>query len=422
MVLQDDWPTMADGTSYDGKQLLHLVRTGNSPFEGVWDVELLIREIEENLNTEVTDILTAQKGSNNYGFNLATSDGSNIVARLARGDVNMPDFDGFAIEKQVPEAQFEAAVYTLLASNHGIRASTLLYYRVPVQNPPPRDTIPEDLTGRRLFVFKRAEGVNNVWTSLTADNKLALLDQLACMRAALFHYELPLDFASQYLLDRMFDFKPETLSMPVASTREFWMHVLESKINATIKNEGDMIGWKVDEETVGPIALAAKMSLLRALPHILPQETTDVPLYRLVLEHGDFGIHNTSITTDTDGTPIVTSLYDWETGCIVPALLSDPLVAVSPVDLFIDANGGPAVTRIPKDPTPLDLETYADWSRHYFKKLYSEAPDYKSAIRAGKDVRYLWFALRDWHGGDSEEFFGNLGTWAEQRIKESEAA
>ena len=50
---------------------------------------------------------------------------------------------------------------------------------------------------------------------------------------------------------------PKSLSLPINPTREFWIHVLESKIEATIRNEGDMIGWEDDEEMVGPIALAA---------------------------------------------------------------------------------------------------------------------------------------------------------------------
>ena len=57
-------------------------------------------------------------------------------------------------------------------------------------------------------------------------------------------------------------------------------------------------------------------------------------------------------------------------------------------------------------------------SRQLSQKLYSEAPDYEIAIRLGKDVRHLWFALRDWHGGDSEAFFGGLGAWAEKRMEE----
>ena len=51
MCVQDDWPEMPDGSDFDGMQLLTLVRRGNSPFHGVWDVNLLIREIEENLST-----------------------------------------------------------------------------------------------------------------------------------------------------------------------------------------------------------------------------------------------------------------------------------------------------------------------------------------------------------------------------------
>lgn len=187
------------------------------------------------------------------------------------------------------------------------------------------------------------------------------------MRAALFHYNSSPDFVAKYLLSRLFKFMPESLSLPVAPTREFWMHVMESKINATIRNEGDMIGWESDNETVGPVALAAKRSVLRTIPHLMLPENVDRPLYRLVLEHGDFSIHNTSITKDAKGEPLVTSLYDWETGCFVPAILSDPLVAAGPVDLITDGNAGQSVIRIPKGATPSDLETYAVWARHYIK-------------------------------------------------------
>ena len=99
----------------------------------------------------------------------------------------------------------------------------------------------------------------------------------------------------------------------------------------------------------------------------MPTHSTEVSLYRLVLEHGDFGIHNTSIIKEVNSEPLVTSLYDWETACIVPALLSDPLVAAGPVDLITHEEGNPCVTRIPKDPTTTDPETYAIWARRYIK-------------------------------------------------------
>ena len=88
------------------------------------------------------------------------------------------------------------------------------------------------------------------------------------MRAALFRYDPPLDFAVKYLHDRIFNFKPESFAVPIALTREFWIHVLESKIKAIIGNEGDMIGWEDDGETVRPIALATISSLSYAQFHI----------------------------------------------------------------------------------------------------------------------------------------------------------
>ena len=86
----------------------------------------------------------------------------------------MPDFEGFPIEKQAPEALFEAATYELLRSEPDIRASRLLYYRVPLQHQGPRLSIPSDLAGRRLFVFERAEGVNNVWDNISAGSKVRI--------------------------------------------------------------------------------------------------------------------------------------------------------------------------------------------------------------------------------------------------------
>jgi hypothetical protein len=143
-----------------------------------------------------------------------------------------------------------------------------------------------------------------------------------------------------------------------------------------------MIGWKEDNNTVGPIAFAAKQSLLRLIPHILPidsdsdttqqqqQQQQQIPysLYRLVLDHGDFGIHNISVATDADHNPTVTSLYDWETGCIVPALLSDPLMAVVGADLTAGRDAEPF-------PRPVFIfittdqkhEQYLEWTQEYLK-------------------------------------------------------
>ena len=66
MSFRDSWPTMANGRDYDGQNLLRLIRDGRSPFADRWDVNLLIREIEGKLATQVVDIPTITIGSNNY--------------------------------------------------------------------------------------------------------------------------------------------------------------------------------------------------------------------------------------------------------------------------------------------------------------------------------------------------------------------
>ena len=68
------------------------------------------------------------------------------------------------------------------------------------------------------------------------------------------------------------------------------------------------------------MAAATKGSLLPALQHpvlqpMLPADSKQPSLYRLVLEHGDFGIHNVPITLDAKGQPLVAPFYDWDRAC-----------------------------------------------------------------------------------------------------------
>ncbi|PUU81669.1 hypothetical protein B9Z19DRAFT_1113281 [Tuber borchii] len=398
---------MPDGNDFDGKHLLSLVRSGSSPFEGLWDVNLLIQEIEANLDTQVIEIPDISTGSNNYGLYLKLSNRPDIVARLSRGDVNMPNFEGPPIHKQILKVEFEVAVYQLLRSEPNIFTSRLLYHRIPVQHVGPRLDLPKDIAGRHLFLFERAEGEKDVWWELSPEQQDCLLAQSARIHASLFNLNLPLDFAT----------RPKMLPIPVAPTREFCVALFMSKIEATIKNIGDMIGWESDNVTVGPIAAAAKQSLLRLIPHIMPADNGQPSLYRLVLDHGDFGIHNMLITMNANGEPPITSLYDWETGHIVPAILSDPLMRLA-VDLVTDENAAPSVIEVSHDATLDDRAEYKTWARQYFKVLFNHAPNYKGVIEAGKDARHLWFALREWRGQDPEGYFGDLGAWAERRMKE----
>ena len=87
-------------------------------------------------------------------------------------DVNMPNFDGAPIDTQVSEVKFEAAVYELLRSEPNILVSHLLYYRIPVQHTGPKLDPPQDIGGRHLFLFERAEGEKNVWWQLSSEQKV----------------------------------------------------------------------------------------------------------------------------------------------------------------------------------------------------------------------------------------------------------
>lgn len=59
-----------------------------------------------------------------------------------------------------------------------IRASRLLHQRIPELHPGPKLSIPQDLAGRRLFVFERAAGVNYgtslVWLARYDEYELTL--------------------------------------------------------------------------------------------------------------------------------------------------------------------------------------------------------------------------------------------------------
>ncbi len=76
MHVEDSWPKMPDGTDFDGKLLFSLVHKGESPFDRAWDVNLLIREIEESLGAKVIDIPFVYNGSNNYVSCLHSSQAS----------------------------------------------------------------------------------------------------------------------------------------------------------------------------------------------------------------------------------------------------------------------------------------------------------------------------------------------------------
>ena len=125
------------------------------------------------------------------------SDGRHLVAGLARDDVNMPCYDGSTMDFLLRELQFEADVCALVQPVPAVLTSRLVDYHAPVQHAGPRLDIPKDIAGRRLMVFERAEGENNVWRQLSSEGKVG--DYAITIMIAL----LPLffcDFHGAYLV------------------------------------------------------------------------------------------------------------------------------------------------------------------------------------------------------------------------------
>lgn len=120
----------------------------------------------------------------------------------------------------------------------------------------------------------------------------------------------------------------------------------------------------MDNNVVGPFAAAAKQSLLRLVPFLLPPETRHATFYRLVIDHGDYGMWNMTSTIDEDEKPLITSIFGWDTSTVVPAIFSDLKLSVE-IDLVADHYGNPAVTRLPPDASAAKLAQYKVWSRQY---------------------------------------------------------
>lgn len=62
--------------------------------------------------------------------------------------------------------------YKLLRSEPNILVSRLLYHRIPVEHVGHRLDPPQDIAGRRLFVFEKAEGEKDIWWELKADEQV----------------------------------------------------------------------------------------------------------------------------------------------------------------------------------------------------------------------------------------------------------
>ncbi|KAF7361244.1 hypothetical protein MSAN_01156500 [Mycena sanguinolenta] len=423
----DDWPRDFDGTG-----LFERINCAADEPIFRFDVGTVLDEVEQQLGSTVVDIPKVGKGSNYFGMHLRLANGLDVLVRLARCDVNWlrrnVEEISELVRQQAYEVEFEAQVYQLLRAQDRIPTPNLLYCRAaaykPSAPPTPHRLPPRDTLGRALFLFEKTPGVNNVWPDDT-HRRFSILEQCARIRAALFSFPLPPSFVATWLRRAPCPkFLP--IDVDIAPTRDFAIAFLAAKIHETIPDRGGFIGWEEDRTTVGPAALRAKQALLRLLPWVMPREADSTHdgregegggrLYRLVFDHGDFGIHNMTIT-DTEP-PAVTSLYDWEMGHIVPALLSDPQISVY-VDLELDPEEGePTISRVWDGISMEERREYEACAEHYFQCLGKESPEYLDVIRAGRDARKIWFTLKSWRGDEPERYFGKLGAWAEDRLSQ----
>ncbi|KAJ7475227.1 hypothetical protein B0H11DRAFT_1918200 [Mycena galericulata] len=432
----DEWPV-----DFDGTKLFQSLENDDPPIKFRFDVREVMKEVEELLGSKVVDIPQVGKGSNYFGMHFCLADARDVLVRISRCDFNSLGYAGATsdeitgmVEQQVLDVQFEAEIYRLLRPHREILTSDLLYYRAPLYTPNVKSSPPPHHTlGRTLFVFAKTEGAGHVWPDDTENRvtnsvlrtsselaqcpllQLRLLKQCARLRAALFSLALPMDFVISWL-PRC---PPSAKSMktPIAPTRDFAIAFLTAKIEEMIPNEVRTVGWAEDHTVVGPHASRARKSLLRLVPLIMPMppegDHHDVSgFYRLVL---DFGTHNMAVT-DT-APPKLTSLYDWETAHIVPAILSDPQMATY-VDLVMDADCVPAISRTWDGMKDEECVEYRGYAEHYYRTLTEQAPHYIRAIKAGKDARHIWFALKSWRGEDPEQYFDQLGSWADIRFRE----
>lgn len=101
------------------------------------------------------------------------------------------------------------------------------------------------------------------------------------------------------------------------------------------------------------------------------------------------------------------------------------------------ADGSVQILRLSEYDTPESTERFEMWAKTYVdascplsnqpsdepnyslpQVLFNLAPEYERAVRAGRDALHIWTVLKKWREEDPEEYFGGLGSWADQRLLE----
>ncbi|KAJ6446730.1 monooxygenase [Purpureocillium lavendulum] len=380
----DAWPQSADGTDWDGKGLLELVRRDQSPFGSALSVPALIAEIERVLRSRVVDIPAVAFGAHNFGFHFILANRPNVIARVSRGDLRNPAYrESGTLETQLHHGLFELDVYRALKPLGSPFSGAPVYHRRAVDPAYLPGYPPSGICGRLLFVFEPAPGERYdyvAWRRLTREQKSQVLRDAAKVAARLFEFTPSPELPNTWMLRQACSPKARVI------IRDF---------------SGD------------------QTTLPMLVPLLLPQldsEQDEHTLYRPVLDHGDFGIHNMTISLDDADKPLITSVFDWEEGVVVPALLSEPRMVVT-VDLVLNASLEPCIRRWGDGDTPDKMAEYRTWSEEYYGALFAESPSYRRALEAGRDARRLWTWLRHIDKGecDTLEQIEQLAAWAEAK-------
>lgn len=210
--------------------------------------------------------------------------------------------------------------------------------------------------------------------------------------------------------------------------REICMACVAIRIEAVMGRVGEDV---YENYTTGVSAVVIKRKLLRLLPRLLPENDF---LYRPVLEHNYYGVQHMSVVTDENGVPTITSVFDWKNAVVLPAILSNPVLAVT-VDLVLNENVEPHFSRAALLASDNKRAQYMSWSEDYFEvilavgkcmcymltpsqALFEHAPDYERIMKTGKDVRYVWFTLGKWRGNNPDFFFTTLAEWVQKKMVE----
>lgn len=111
--------------------------------------------------------------------------------------------------------------------------------------------------------------------------------------------------------------------------------------------------------------------MLRLIPLILP-EGDEAVLYRPVLQHDDFGIHNLLNLVSGAAETKITSVFDWETACIVPFALSEIVFFIAGCTLTTDEGGKPsAQARSELASRPEEQAKNQEYSAEFLKVSHS---------------------------------------------------